>query len=170
MAHWYGAREHPWLVGGIRWTDAEGRSQGDMRAPPSWMTTPVYASLGWSCIPHMSTFFLRDFLECVGEFDENYVPEATTCGVGPCVNSGETVCNGGVVENACEPLPPLAPDDATCDSIDVFSRAADGTVCTTPLPEMHVDDLLICGSMGAYTYSLATRFNGFEPPTFVYID
>jgi len=73
VAHWYGARKYPWLVGGIRWTDAEGRSQGDMRAPPSWMTTPVYASLGWSCIPHMSTFFLRDFLESVGEFDENYV-------------------------------------------------------------------------------------------------
>ena len=58
----------------------------------------------------------------------------------------------------------------TCDSIDVFSRSSDGSVCTRPLPEMHVDDLLIAGSMGAYTYSLATRFNGFEPPTFVYID
>jgi ornithine decarboxylase len=58
----------------------------------------------------------------------------------------------------------------TCDSIDVFSRSSDGTVCTQSLPEMHVDDLLIAGSMGAYTYSLATRFNGFEPPSFVYID
>ena len=58
----------------------------------------------------------------------------------------------------------------TCDSIDVFSRDSDGAVCTASLPDMHVDDLLISGSMGAYTYSLATRFNGFEPPAFVYID
>ncbi|RKZ08769.1 type III PLP-dependent enzyme [bacterium] len=58
----------------------------------------------------------------------------------------------------------------TCDSIDVFSRDAEGDVCTVSLPEMHVDDLLIAGSMGAYTYSLATHFNGFDPPRFVYID
>jgi diaminopimelate decarboxylase len=35
---------------------------------------------------------------------------------------------------------------------------------------MHLDDLLNAGSMGAYTYSEATRFNGFDPPGFVYID
>ncbi len=58
----------------------------------------------------------------------------------------------------------------TCDSIDVFSRDAQGEVCEVDLPEMHVDDLLIAGSMGAYTYSESTRFNGFDPPKFVYID
>jgi ornithine decarboxylase len=58
----------------------------------------------------------------------------------------------------------------TCDCIDVFSRDADGEICTMALPEMHVDDLLIAGSMGAYTYSESTRFNGFDPPKFVYID
>jgi ornithine decarboxylase len=58
----------------------------------------------------------------------------------------------------------------TCDSIDVFSRDADGKICTISLPEMHLDDLLIVGSMGAYTYSESTRFNGFEPPKFVFID
>ena len=58
----------------------------------------------------------------------------------------------------------------TCDSIDVFSRDAQGHVVPVPLPQMHLDDLLIAGSMGAYTYSEATRFNGFEPPAFVYID
>ena len=31
-------------------------------------------------------------------------------------------------------------------------------------------DLLIVGSMGAYTYSESTRFNGFDPPKFIYID
>ena len=58
----------------------------------------------------------------------------------------------------------------TCDSIDVFSRDGDGAISEIPLPEMHLDDLLIAGSMGAYTYSESTRFNGFEPPRFVYID
>ena len=58
----------------------------------------------------------------------------------------------------------------TCDSIDIFSRDAKGEVCEVELPEMHLDDLLIAGSMGAYTYSESTRFNGFDPPKFVYID
>ncbi len=58
----------------------------------------------------------------------------------------------------------------TCDSIDVFSRDAEGEICTVELPEMHLDDLLIAGSMGAYTFSESTRFNGFEPPKFVFID
>ncbi len=58
----------------------------------------------------------------------------------------------------------------TCDSIDVFSRDGEGDVCQIELPEMHLDDLLVVGSMGAYTYAESTRFNGFEPPRFVYID
>jgi ornithine decarboxylase len=58
----------------------------------------------------------------------------------------------------------------TCDCIDVFSRDARGAVTTVELPEMHLDDLLVAGSMGAYTYAESTRFNGFEPPAFVYVD
>ncbi len=58
----------------------------------------------------------------------------------------------------------------TCDSIDVFSRNVDGEISEVELSETHVDDLLIVGSMGAYTYSVSTRFNGFDPPKFVYID
>lgn len=58
----------------------------------------------------------------------------------------------------------------TCDSIDVFSRDRKGHVHEVELPEMHLDDLLIAGSMGAYTYSESTRFNGFEPPKFIYLD
>jgi ornithine decarboxylase len=58
----------------------------------------------------------------------------------------------------------------TCDSIDVFSRDKKGRIKEVELPEMHLDDLLIAGSMGAYTYSESTRFNGFEPPGFVYMD
>ncbi|MBC8426590.1 type III PLP-dependent enzyme [bacterium] len=58
----------------------------------------------------------------------------------------------------------------TCDCIDVFSRDGQGRVCTVELPEMHLDDLLVVGAAGAYTYAESTRFNGFPPPGFVYVD
>jgi len=72
--------------------------------------------------------------------------------------------------NTTGPPTPYVLAGPTCDSIDVFSRDAKGHIKPTTLPEMHLDDLLIAGSMGAYTFSEATRFNGFEPPAFVYID
>jgi len=68
------------------------------------------------------------------------------------------------------PLTPYVLAGPTCDCIDVFSRDGCGEVCTVELPEMHLDDLLVAGSMGAYTYSESTRFNGFAPPKFVYVD
>ncbi len=58
----------------------------------------------------------------------------------------------------------------TCDCIDVFSRDGEGRTCTARLPEMHLDDLLVAGGMGAYTFAESTRFNGFPPPAFVYLD
>ncbi len=72
--------------------------------------------------------------------------------------------------NTAGPPTPYVLAGPTCDSIDVFSRDSKGHIKPTTLPEMHLDDLLIAGSMGAYTFSEATRFNGFEPPAFVYID
>jgi ornithine decarboxylase len=72
--------------------------------------------------------------------------------------------------NTSGPLQKYVLAGPTCDCIDVFSRDHNGEVCEVALPEMHLDDLLIAGSMGAYTYAEATRFNGFEPPEFVYID
>jgi ornithine decarboxylase len=72
--------------------------------------------------------------------------------------------------NTTGPLTDYVLAGPTCDCIDVFSRDPQGEVCTERLPEMHLDDLLIAGSMGAYTFSESTRFNGFEPPKFVYTD
>ncbi len=68
------------------------------------------------------------------------------------------------------PQTPYVLAGPTCDSIDVFSRDATGGIETVTLPEMHLDDLLVAGAMGAYTFSESTRFNGFEPPKFVFID
>ncbi len=72
--------------------------------------------------------------------------------------------------NTSGPLKKYVLAGPTCDSIDVFSRDKKGRIKEVELPEMHLDDLLIAGSMGAYTYSESTRFNGFEPPAFIYID
>lgn len=72
--------------------------------------------------------------------------------------------------NTSAPTKPYVLAGPTCDCIDVFSRDGKGKIRPVDLPEMHLDDLLIAGSMGAYTFSESTRFNGFEPPEFVYID
>jgi glycosyltransferase involved in cell wall biosynthesis len=59
----------PWLVGGVRWLDERGASRGEIQAPPSWVTAPILASLGWNCIAPMSTFLRRSFFEDLGGFD-----------------------------------------------------------------------------------------------------
>jgi glycosyltransferase involved in cell wall biosynthesis len=63
----HGAR---WLVGRIRWIDALGVGRGDQSPPPSWVTAPMLASLGWNCIPHPSTYIHREFFEQLGGFDK----------------------------------------------------------------------------------------------------
>lgn len=72
VADWYASRTSEWVVGGIRWMDRSGRSLGDFRPPPGWMTAPIYASMSWSCIPHQSTFVTRDFFDRLGGYDTSY--------------------------------------------------------------------------------------------------
>ncbi|HEY8319674.1 MAG TPA: type III PLP-dependent enzyme [Amnibacterium sp.] len=48
----------------------------------------------------------------------------------------------------------------TCDSADVIARRY-------PMPELHVGDLVIAPTMGAYTTVTASRFNGRPPATIV---
>jgi glycosyltransferase involved in cell wall biosynthesis len=59
-----------WVVGGIRWTDGDGVSRGDLAAPPPWMSVPMAASLGWNCIMHMASYVERDFYRELGGFDK----------------------------------------------------------------------------------------------------
>ena len=56
--------------------------------------------------------------DCDGEMDEDYAPEPTHCGVGVCLNTGETQCVSGHVEHFCVPGAPLSALDATCDGLD----------------------------------------------------
>lgn len=51
----------------------------------------------------------------------------------------------------------------TCDSIDVLYE-------NISLPFMEIGDLLLFGSMGAYTYASASTFNGFPKANIVVID
>jgi glycosyltransferase involved in cell wall biosynthesis len=62
----------PWLVGGLKWIDKKGASLGYIGPPPRWMTTAMYASLGWSCIHHQSTFMTRRFFDDLGGYDPSY--------------------------------------------------------------------------------------------------
>jgi glycosyltransferase involved in cell wall biosynthesis len=66
----YERRGARWLVGRVRWTDARGIARGDLSAPPSWVTAPMLASLGWNCIPHTSTYMHRELFEQLGGFNK----------------------------------------------------------------------------------------------------
>jgi glycosyltransferase involved in cell wall biosynthesis len=61
-----------WLSGAGRWLDGDGRPRGDIAAPPTWITVPMLASLGWNCISHPATYVHRDFFEELGGFDKRY--------------------------------------------------------------------------------------------------
>jgi glycosyltransferase involved in cell wall biosynthesis len=61
-----------WLVGGVRWLDERGTSRGEIQAPPSWVSAPILASLGWNCVAPMSTFLSRSFFEELGGFDSRF--------------------------------------------------------------------------------------------------
>jgi len=72
LAEWHSRRRSSWLVGRVRWVDATGRSLGDFRPPPRWMTQEMYGSLGWSCIPLQSTFLTPELLKNVGKYDTSF--------------------------------------------------------------------------------------------------
>ncbi len=55
--------------------------------------------------------------DCDGESDEDFVAEATSCGVGACAASGATACVNGEVQNSCSPGQAAA-FDTTCDGVD----------------------------------------------------
>lgn len=61
-----------WFVGGIRWLDADGDDRGVLRAPPTWMTPRIYASLQWNPLMHMATYIRREFFAELGGFDITY--------------------------------------------------------------------------------------------------
>ncbi|MEN8182729.1 MAG: putative metal-binding motif-containing protein, partial [Myxococcota bacterium] len=55
--------------------------------------------------------------DCDGSTDEDYVSQATSCGVGACRATGSSACVAAAVVDSCEAGMAL-PADATCDGVD----------------------------------------------------
>ena len=72
LSAWYKIKKSEWVTGPVLWTGANGESLGVLRPPPPSIPVQMYASLGWSCIPHMSTYFTPAFFNAVGGFDISY--------------------------------------------------------------------------------------------------
>lgn len=68
----YRAEGLPWLLGAMRWLDADGRTRGDQPSPPRWMTVEMLGSIHWSPFPSLSAYLEPDFLSNIGYFDVSY--------------------------------------------------------------------------------------------------
>ncbi len=55
---------------------------------------------------------------CDGQNDEDYVSQASSCGLGICAATGQLDCVAGAEVDSCVPGEPLAADDTTCDGVD----------------------------------------------------
>ncbi len=69
IAKEYGRGQPRWIAGGVRWIDGRDNYLGSTSAPPHWIGHRLYASLGWACLAHMSTYLTREFFEELGGFD-----------------------------------------------------------------------------------------------------
>ncbi len=68
-----------------------------------------------------------------GTTDEDFVPQATSCGLGVCARQGATTCVAGVAQDSCAPGPPNDPLDASCNALDDdCDGVVDDGFATTP--------------------------------------
>jgi RHS repeat-associated protein len=74
--------------------------------------------------------------DCNSVVDEDFVPAATSCGVGVCASTGTTACVGGTVNDSCTPGTG-APNDPTCDALD--------DDCSGTADEDYASHLTTCG-------------------------
>jgi glycosyltransferase involved in cell wall biosynthesis len=71
VAEWFRHRRADWVVGGIRFINAEGHSIGVLRQPPR-LRREMYASLGWNCLPSVAVYMTRDFFDRLGGYDPSF--------------------------------------------------------------------------------------------------
>jgi MYXO-CTERM domain-containing protein len=88
--------------------------------------------------------------DCNGQTDEDYVPQATSCGVGACARTGVTSCASGAVADSCTPGTPAA-NDASCNGVD--------NDCSGEKDEDYVSLTTSCG-IGACLASGSTSCSG----------
>jgi len=72
LQDWFARRATEWAVGSLRWIDSDGKWLGDIGPPPAWLTLEIYASLGWNCIHHLSTYVTPTLFERLGGFDTSF--------------------------------------------------------------------------------------------------
>ena len=72
VARQYRQNGRRWLVGGSRWLDGAGTPRGDIAAPPTWITMPMLASLGWLYFPHPATYVHRQLFQELGGYDKRF--------------------------------------------------------------------------------------------------
>jgi hypothetical protein len=56
--------------------------------------------------------------DCNGATDEDYPNPPSTCGVGPCANTGTKTCVNGNVQDGCVALDPPENPEQSCDNVD----------------------------------------------------
>ena len=94
--------------------------------------------------------------DCDGLVDEEFVGQASSCGVGACVSTGSTACVSGNVENSCRAGTPTVGDFA-CDGID---EDCDGAV-----DEDFIGEPTVCGVGACLSSGTTTCFEGQEQDT-----
>lgn len=57
-----------------------------------------------------------------------------------------------------------------CESGDVFTVEADGTLAPRKFPNLQIGDLMIMGMIGAYSYSMKSEYNSMNLPASVLVD
>ena len=91
--------------------------------------------------------------DCNGETDEDYVSEATACGVGACASSGTMTCVEGMqVDNCTTGVP--AGDDSTCDNMD--------DDCDGATDEDYASEATACGVGACASSGTMTCVEGME--------
>jgi glycosyltransferase involved in cell wall biosynthesis len=61
-----------WLIGSCQWLNTRG-IRGVVHPPPYWLSASMFASLGWSCIPHISAFVHRDLFNELGGYNSHFM-------------------------------------------------------------------------------------------------
>ncbi len=89
--------------------------------------------------------------DCDGSVDENYVPTASSCGVGACASTGTTSCEAGTVVTVCTAAAPSVSEDTVCNGID---DDCDGSI------DEDVPALGPCGTGACAATGAQSCFNG----------
>ena len=107
--------------------------------------------------------------DCDGEIDEDVEVVNISCGIGVCAQNGSVICQNGLLEEQCDPLPPISLQDITCDRKDddcdgLFDEDVDCPPCTR-----HRDGCPDLGfvSLTGGSFSMGSTSNSFSEPVHI---